>query len=318
MLRTNVRKSPTYVLITPARDEAKFIELTIKSVVAQTVRPLKWVVVSDGSTDGTDDIVSGYAAEHPWIELVRMPERRERHFAGKVHAFNAGYARVTSLGFDAIGNLDADVSFEAEHFEFLVGKFADDPRLGVVGAPFRQGTYQYDYRFSNIENVWGGCQLFRRECFEDIGGYVPVKGGTIDHIAVVSARMKGWKTRTFTEKVCLHHRPMGTAQHGMLATWFRTGVKDYSVGNHPVWELFRVLYQMKQWPFVMGGLALGSGYAWSMMRRVKRPVSNDLVEFTRREQRQRLGRFLAGKTLKKVGEAAGPLTMTSGKPSGEA
>jgi glycosyltransferase involved in cell wall biosynthesis len=305
-------------LITPARDEVQFIELTLKSMVAQTLRPIKWAVVSDGSTDGTDDIVREYAVRHPWIELIRMPERRERHFAGKVHAFNAGYASVKELEYQVIGNLDADVSFEAEHFEFLVGRFGDDPRLGVVGAPFREGAFQYDYRFSNIENVWGGCQLFRRECFEDIGGYVPVKGGCIDHIAVVSARMKGWKTRTLTEKVCLHHRAMGTAQHDGLAVRFRQGAKDYSVGNHPLWEMFRTFYQMRKRPLIIGGLTLGAGYAWSMVRRVKRPVSNDLVEFTRREQIQRLGRFLAGRNPTKADEAAGPLVITSGKPSGEA
>ena len=109
-------KLPTYVLITPARNEAQFIELTIKSVVSQTVRPLKWVIVSDGSTDGTDDIVSKYAAEHPWIELVRMPERSERHFAGKVHAFNAGYARVKHLKYEVIGSLDGDISFDERFF----------------------------------------------------------------------------------------------------------------------------------------------------------------------------------------------------------
>ena len=292
----NKRKVPAYVLITPARDEAQFIELTIKSVVAQTVRPLKWVIVSDASTDGTDDIVRKYVAAHDWIELVRMPERRERHFAGKVHAFNAGCTRVKDLKYTVIGNLDADVSFEAEHFEFLVSNFSEEPRLGVVGAPFLEGTSRNDYRFSSIENVWGGCQLFRRECFEDIGGYVPVKGGSIDHIAVVSARMKGWKTRTFTEKVCLHHREMGTAQRGILAAKFRLGIKDYSVGNHALWELFRVLYQMGKPPFLMAGLALGAGYAWSAMRGASRPVSNDLVVFTRSEQMQRLGRFLTDRS----------------------
>jgi glycosyltransferase involved in cell wall biosynthesis len=302
-----VQKIPAYVLITPARNEAQFIELTIKSVVAQTVRPIKWVIVSDGSTDGTDEIVRRYSAGHSWIELVRMPERRERHFAGKVRAFNAGRARVTGLDFEVIGNIDADVSFEAGHFEFLVAKFAEDPQLGVVGAPFREGAYQYDYRFSNIENVWGGCQLFRRQCFEDIGGYVPVKGGSIDHIAVVSARMKGWKTRTFTEVVCLHHRAMGTAQHDGLAVRFRQGAKDYSVGNHPLWELFRMFYQMGQHPFCIGGLALASGYTWSMVRRVERPVSDELVAFTRREQMQRLGRFLLRKP--RIDHAAQPLPL---------
>jgi poly-beta-1,6-N-acetyl-D-glucosamine synthase len=286
--------TPNYVLVTPARDEAQFVELTLKSVIAQTVRPIKWVIVSDGSTDGTDEIVSRYAAHHPWIELVRMPDRSERHFAGKVHAFNAGYAKVSHLNYEFIGNLDADVSFQPGHFEFLVSKFADDARMGLVGAPFREGAFQYDYRFTNIENVWGGCQLFRRECFEDIGGYVPIKGGSIDHIAVVSARMKGWRTRTFTESVCLHHRLMGTAQHGGLAAKRRLGAKDYAVGNHPLWELFRMFYQMKQKPLFLGGLALGWGYAWSLARRTKRPVSDDLVAFTRREQMQRLRKLFNG------------------------
>src|ERR1700730_14135112 len=103
---------PTYVLITPARNEAQFIELTIRSVVTQTVRPLRWIIVSDGSTDGTDDIVRKYTRDYPWIQLVRMPERRERHFAGKVHAFNSGYERLRDLGYDVIANLDGDISFD--------------------------------------------------------------------------------------------------------------------------------------------------------------------------------------------------------------
>jgi len=288
---------PKYVLITPARNEARFIELTIKSVMAQTFRPVKWVIVSDGSTDATDEIVSKYAAHHDWIELIRMPERRERNFAGKVHAFNAGRASVAAVAYDVIGNLDADVSFEVDHFHYLVSKFTENSDLGVVGAPFREGSYQYDYRFTNIENVWGGCQLFRKECFESIGGYVPIKGGCIDHIAVVSARMKGWKTRTFPERICLHHRQMGTAQNGGLKAKFKYGVKDYSVGNHPVWEMFRAAYQMIKRPYGIGGLALASGYIWSMVRGMKRPISEDLVAYTRREQIQRLRSYLEGKSI---------------------
>jgi poly-beta-1,6-N-acetyl-D-glucosamine synthase len=279
---------PKYVLITPARNEAKFIELTLRSMVQQTARPLKWIVVSDGSTDGTDEIVRKYVAEHDWIELLRMPERAERHFAGKVYAFNAGYDRVKDLDFAIVGNLDGDVSFEPDHFEFLIGKMAQNPKLGLAGAPFREGTYQYDYRVQNIENVWGGCQLFRRECFEAIGGYAPLKGGCIDHVAVLSARMNVWQTRTFTEKVCIHHRLMGTASQGGLKARFKYGAKDYSVGNHPLWELFRAVYQMRRPPFILGGLALGSGYAWSALRGVKIPIAPEIVAFARREQMQRL------------------------------
>jgi len=266
-------------------------------MVAQTLRPLRWVIVSDGSVDGTDEIVRRYAADYPWIELIRMPERKERHFAGKVHAFNAGRARVADLTYKVIGNLDADVSFGEGHFYHLVSKFAEHPKLGVVGAPFREDSYQYDYRFTNIENVWGGCQLFLKECFEDIGGYVAIPGGSIDHIAVVSARMKGWKTRTFTETVCLHHRTMGTAQNDGLRAKFKHGAKDYAVGNHPLWELFRTIYQMRQQPCAIGGVALACGYCWSMLRRVKRPVSSNFVAFTRHEQMQRLSAFLGSKIL---------------------
>lgn len=292
--------NPAYVLISPARNEAEFIDKTLHSMVAQTVPPLKWVIVSDGSTDGTDEIVRQYMAGNPWIELVRMPERQERHFAGKVHAFNAGYERIKSLDFEIIGNLDADVSFEPDHFEFLTKKMMENPRLGVAGAPFREGSYQYDYRIQNIENVWGGCQLFRRECFESIGGYMPMKGGCVDHVAVLSARMKGWQTRTFTERVCLHHRQMGTALQGGLKARFKFGAKDYSVGNHPLWELFRTCYQMGQPPYVFGGLAIGAGYAWSFARRAPTPVSRQLVAFVRREQMERLKKFFARKRQAEV------------------
>ena len=288
-------KLPAYVLVTPARNEAAFIELTIKSMVAQTVRPAKWVIVSDGSTDGTDDIVMKYAVDHDWIELLRMRERRERHFAGKVFAFNAGYARMKDLGYEVIGLVDADISFDEEYFLFLLGKLVGDPKLGLVGTPFQESSRPaYDYRFVSIEHVSGCCQLFRRECFEDIGGYVPVKNGGIDHIAVLTARMKGWKTRTFTEKVVQHHRKIGTAQHSRFKAGFRTGAQDYALGGHPLWEICRTLYQMTKRPFVVGGLVLGAGYFWSMIRRKERPISPEMIAFRRREQMQRLREFFAG------------------------
>jgi glycosyltransferase involved in cell wall biosynthesis len=277
----------TYVLVTPARNEARFIEGTIAAVVAQTVRPRAWVVVSDGSTDGTDEIVRRAAAEHPFIELVRMPERRERHFAGKVHAFNAGYARVRGQAYDAIGSLDADISFDADYFAFLLEQLEADPALGLVGTPF-QGRTTYDYRFVSQQHVSGACQLFRRACFEAIGGYVPVKTGGIDHIAVITARMRGWKTRTFTERVCHHHRELGAAQHGALGARFRDGVLDYMLGSHPLWELFRTAYQTTRPPRLVGGLTLLAGYVSAMARRLERPVSPELVAFRRREQMQRL------------------------------
>lgn len=297
-----MNRLPSYVIITPARNEAKFIELALRSVVSQTVLPLKWVIVSDGSTDQTDEIVARYAAPHSWIQLLRMPERTERHFAGKVHAFNAGYEQVKGLSYDVIVSMDADISFDPDYFEFLLQKLESDPELGLVGTPFKDSS-TYDYRFVSIEHVSGACQVFRKECFEMIGGYTPVKGGGIDHIAVISARMKGWKTRTFTEKVCLHHRDMGTAQYGALASRYRDGVKDYALGSHPLWQFCRTLYQLTRKPYLAGGLALAAGYMVSSVRRTARPVSRELVEFRRREQMGRLKAFFAGKTLRQSSAA---------------
>ena len=284
---------PRYVLITPARNEARFIAQGIESVVAQTARPVRWVIVSDGSTDGTDEIVQHAAEQNPWIELVRMPERQERNFAGKVHAFNAGYARVQDLEWEFVGSLDADITFEPDYFAFLLGKAQEDQTLGLVGTPFQETSGEsYDYRFVNIEHVSGACQLFRRECFAAIGGYMAVKGGSIDHIAVITARMKGWKTRTFTEKFCLHHREMGTAQQSVVRSRFLYGAKDYRIGNHPLWEAFRTIHQMRKRPWIVGGAALGSGYLWAWITGIERPVSGELMAFHRHEQMQRLKKFV--------------------------
>jgi biofilm PGA synthesis N-glycosyltransferase PgaC len=285
---------PSYVLITPARNEAEFIELTLKSVIAQTVKPLKWVIVSDGSTDGTDEIVMKYVVDRDWIELVHMPERRERHFAGKVYAFNAGYEKVQDLPYDIIGSLDGDISFEKDYFSFLLQKFAENPHLGVGGTPFKEGEKQYDYRFTSIEHVSGACQLFRRDCFADIGGYIPIKGGGIDWTAVTTARMQGWTTRTFLEKTCQHHRKIGAGKSKAIVSRFRFGKQDYYLGSHPLWELFRCAYQMGRKPYVVGGLFLLSGYIWAYVRRIERPISHELVTFRRREQMVRLKRFLLG------------------------
>ena len=282
-----------YVIVTPARNEARFIELTLRSVVAQTVLPLKWVIVSDGSTDGTDDIVRQYAAQHEWIELLRMPERVERNFSGKVLAFNAGREKMAGLDYQVIASLDADITFDPDYFGFLLSKLAESPSLGVVGTPFQELSGQvYDYRFVSSEHVSGACQVFRRECFEAIGGYMPMKGGSIDHVAVISARMRGWQTRSYMEKVCTHHREMGTAQQGLLKARFNQGAKDYRIGNHPLWEVFRVAYQITRAPRLVGGLALGWGYVYGAMRRVKRQVSPELVKFHRTEQLGRLKKKL--------------------------
>jgi biofilm PGA synthesis N-glycosyltransferase PgaC len=279
-----------YVLITPAHNEERFIRKTLDSMVAQTLLPERWVIVDDGSTDRTAEIVEGYASRYPWIELFRRPQRIDRSFAGKVHAFNAGLERARSLEFDVIGNLDADLSFDPDYLEFLLQKFCDDPKLGVAGTPFTQNG-GYDSAWDSFEgenHVAGGCQLFRQQCFQEIGGYVPNRAGGVDWIAVMTARMKGWKVRAFPEKRFHHYRTLGTAGRGDLRALFSYGEKDYYLGGSPVWQLFRVAYRMAKKPVLLGGLALLSGYCWAASRRVKRAVSPELMRFHRREQKKKL------------------------------
>src|SRR5881392_294603 len=171
-----------YVLITPAHNEAAFIQETLDSMVAQTLLPERWVIVDDGSTDRTAEIVDSYEKRYPWVELIRRPRRLDRSFAGKVRAFNTGLERVRSLQFEVIGNLDADLSFEPDYLEFLLRKFSEDPKLGVAGTPFTEdGGYDTAKdSFEGENHVAGGCQLFRRRCFEDVGGYIPNPAGGVD------------------------------------------------------------------------------------------------------------------------------------------
>jgi len=289
-----------YVLITPARNERAFIEGTIRSVIAQTLLPTRWVIVSDGSTDGTDELVGRLAGRHEWIELLRMPERRDRSFAAKATCFNTAFDRLAPIAFDLVANLDADITFEPDYLEFLVGKFAENPKLGVAGTPFIEDASQplnhsYAHRFADLQHVSGACQMFRRRCLEELGGYAKLKGGGIDLVAVTTARMNGWQTRTFTEKTCFHHRRMGTAARGPLMARFQHGQEDYTIGQHPLWELMRGLFQMRTKPFVLGGLFLLLGYFWAMIRRVQRPISPELVSFRRAEQMTRLRSMILGR-----------------------
>ena len=282
-----------YVLITPIRNEQTFIEKTIESLIHQTVVPMKWVIVDDGSTDQTPAIVSRYLAIHSWMEMIRMPERRDRNFAGKVYAFNAGLERVKDLPYEVIGNVDGDISFEEDHFEFLLTKFAMDGSLGVAGTIFKEEGYSSDTdSFEGRNHVAGQCQLFRRRCWEQIGGYTAHHAGGIDWMAVMTARMMGWRTESFRERWFFHYRRLGTAGRSVLQSLFSYGEKDYYLGGHPVWELFRVAYRITKQPVIIGGLALGLGYCSAFLRRTRRPISPELLAFHRKEQLTKLRAIL--------------------------
>lgn len=279
-----------YALITPARNEEAFIGKTIEAVVAQTALPQRWVIIDDGSTDQTAAIAEQYLGRYPWIELLRRPQRVDRNFASKAHAVNAALERLSSVQFEVVGNLDADVTFAPDYMEFLLQKFEESPDLGVAGTPFTQdGGYDSSRdSFEGDNYVAGPCQLFRLRCWQDIGGYVANRAGGVDWIAVMTARMKGWTVRSFSEKRFHHHRSLGTAERGPLAALYSYGQKDYYLGGSPIWQLFRVAYRMTKRPFLIGGLALFGGYASAALRRMERAVSPELMRFHRQDQMKKL------------------------------
>jgi glycosyltransferase involved in cell wall biosynthesis len=292
-----------YVLITSARNEQAFIAKTLESVVAQAQLPERWIIVDDGSTDDTAAIAAPYAEKFPWIVLVRNPRREGRNFASKANNVNGALKQIENLDFDLLGNLDADTSFGPDYMEFLMGKFTEDPKLGVAGTPFTQdGGYDSTRDSFEGENyVAGPIQLFRRQCWSDIGGYIANPAGGVDWIAVMMARMKGWNVRSFDDKRYHHHRSMGTAGRSDVAALFSYGQKDYYLGNSPIWQLFRVTYRLAKKPYVAGGLALFCGFCWAALSRTKRPISNDLLRFHRADQMRKLGIiFQSAFKLKKV------------------
>jgi glycosyltransferase involved in cell wall biosynthesis len=278
-----------YALITSARNEESYIRKTLESVVAQTQLPDHWVIIDDGSTDRTAEIVEEYSGRFPWISLIRRMNRPNRNFAGKADAVNNGFKFLEMATFDVVGNLDADVSFEPDLMEFLMQQFARDPQLGLAGAPYIEGEFDSARDSFEGENfVAGQLQLFRRRCFEEIGGYTKSRAGGIDWIAVMTARMKGWKVRAFAEKRFIHHRVMNTAEQGYIAAHFSYGQKDYYLGGSPLWEIFRVAFRALKKPYLVGAAAVFCGYCHAALFRMERPVSAELMRFHRNNQLRKL------------------------------
>jgi glycosyltransferase involved in cell wall biosynthesis len=292
-----------YVLVTAAYNEAALIEGTLRSVAAQTILPKAWVIVSDGSTDRTEEIARTYAARLPFIQVIRIERNPGRSFVSKVYAVREGFKRVLGLPFEFVGNLDADLSFDATYFEELLKKFQANPTLGVGGGWILEeldGFYQ-QRPFNSRVWVPHAVQLLRRSCYEAIGNYVPLPYGGEDTCAVVRARMHGWRAESFPDLPVRHHRRTASAG-GLLRNSFRSGLLDHSLGYHPAYELMKRLRRAAERPFMLGTAAGLAGFAAGYLRRSPRPVSREFVTFIRREQMQR---FTA--RLRSVADVAEPL-----------
>jgi glycosyltransferase involved in cell wall biosynthesis len=282
-----------YIIITPAKNEEKFIERTITSVINQTILPLRWVIVDDGSTDSTAAIVKRYIDKYDFIKLVQKEKDNSRNFGSKVYAIRKGFEEVEDLEYDYYCNLDADVSFEQNYFEYFLTRFSEHPKLGICGGKVYD-LINNKFIPQSYENhsVAGPVQFFRKECYESFGGYQAFKSGFIDGHAEISARMNGWETRTFPEIKVKHFRPAGTAKGSKLKVKFIGGKFEYQFGYSYIYHLIRSINSFRQKPFILGGLFSIFGYLSCVIKKEKRLVDNDFINFIRKEQSQRLKKKL--------------------------
>lgn len=281
-----------YVLITSARNEEEFIEKTIRSVINQTVLPMKWVIVSDGSTDRTDEIVRKYTEDFPWIILHRRDSGGKRGFDSKANALREATFLLKNIDYDFIGNLDVDLSFENDYFENII-RFCDvNQRIGIAG-----GTIYDEFdiglkdKITNEISVAGAVQMFRRNCFIDVGGYQPISTGGIDTIAEVTARMNGWETKTFKELKVYHHRRTGTYQDSVYRARFKQGFKDYFLGYDPLFFIFREIYRISEPPYILGSILRISGFVKGLISGKEYEIPEHILKFIRNEQRNRIFKF---------------------------
>jgi glycosyltransferase involved in cell wall biosynthesis len=247
--------------------------------------PNQWVIVSDASTDRTDDIVSRYARQHDFIQLARVEGGGKRQFASKVFALRVGYAKLKSLEFDFIGNLDVDISLGPDYYENVLSKFHDNEKLGVAGGLILDvDCPQIFDKMANLNSVRGGVQLFRRQCYEEIGGYVPLELGGEDAVAETMVRAMGWEVRTFPEIRGFHLRVSGTHGRSIRVARTSAGLRDYLLGYHPLFFTLKAIRRMIEKPYVLGSVFMLLGYWSAYLTGINPRVSSDFLSHIRTEQ----------------------------------
>jgi len=278
---------PKYAVITPVRDEERHIEGTVRSVVSQTIPPTEWIIVDDGSTDKTAEIVKQHAASIPWIHLVQRPNRGARKSGGGViEAFYDGYKTIQSHDWEFIVKLDGDLTFDSDYFEKCFERFDNDPKLGVGGGDIYhefEGTTKVE---SNPKfHVRGATKIYRRGCWEAIGGLLKAPGW--DTIDEVKANMLGWKSYSFNELHLIHHRLTGTAD-GLLRDRIKHGLACYISGYHPLFVAASCVSRLIKKPYIAGSAAIGYGFLKGYWTHTPRVNDRQLIKYLRSQQLRRL------------------------------
>jgi glycosyltransferase involved in cell wall biosynthesis len=284
-----VARAAPLLLVTPCRDEAEHAVRTLESVLAQTLRPARWVLVDDGSTDGTTEILESYAARHPFITVVRRSDRGRRLVGpGVVDAFYAGLESVELGDYEFVCKLDLDLDLPPSYFEILIDRMHADPRLGTCsGKPyFRSAGGDLISEGCGDEMSVGMTKLYRVACFREIGGFV--REVMWDGIDCHRCRQLGWRVRAWDEEGLrfVHLRPMGSSDRGLLTGRLRHGYGQWFMGTGPVYMLASAVYRMARRPFVIGGLAMFAGYVGSWLRSRPRYPDLEFRRFLRRYQRR--------------------------------
>jgi poly-beta-1,6-N-acetyl-D-glucosamine synthase len=284
-----------FVLLTAAYNEEAGIERLIQSVIAQNHKPKEWVIVDDGSTDRTLEIARRYADDWPFIHVVaRKKEKAVGHnWAARVDAISYANSQLSSTSYDYIGILDADITFEPDYYERVLERLTSNPLLGVAGGNlYEREDGRFQPRGGNRSfHVPGAVQLFRRDCYEQIGGLKPFRGGHDDTVAEITARMYGWKSESFRDLPVFHHRPTGITGTTVLRARYSEGNTQYSVGYHPLFQFFNCLKRIGSKPYVIASAARFAGYWVSAIRREKRHTSPEFIAYLRKEQMGRIKSF---------------------------
>lgn len=281
--------TPCYVIISPVRNEARNLARTIQSVANQTVRPARWIIVDDGSNDGTREIASEAAARHEWITVVARADRGSRKSgAGVMEAFYDGLKRLEKLDWDYLVKLDGDLEFEASFFERIFQAFNQDSSLGVSGGDIYH--FENDQKVIESRNdpgfhVRGATKVYRRGCWEAIGGLVPATGW--DTLDEVKANMLGWRTARVPTAPALHLRPTGAADGGWRNA-FKNGRGSYISGYHPVYMLSKCVKRVLDRPVLIQSLGLAAGFFSSYFGGVEQIRDRDLIRYLRAQQIRRL------------------------------
>jgi GT2 family glycosyltransferase len=281
-----------YVIVTPAYNEAGYLARTIESVIRQTTLPLRWVIVDDGSTDETAATVESYARTHRFIRYVRRQRSQEApYFASNVYAIRAGVRHLTNLSYQFLAVLDADIILPPDYYERILRHFRADPGLGVASGIYENLVNGHLQRVLNDRrSTPKAIQVFRRECFEQIGGYVPLVHGGEDTCACVMARMHGWTAWSFPELKAVHQRPTGIRHaRGLLRTRFRQGLCEYGLSTHPLFMVAKSLRRcLLEPPLLVGGILRLGGYLYGYLKREPCQIPAEVAAYARHEQINRV------------------------------